>query len=159
MSDSTLKAFRATLVDFKGLAHSSDQIAKQFRYIAEGLLVIEDGKIRDLMPWSAQAEQQLGCEVIDLRGKIIMPGLIDTHIHYPQTEMIAAFGEQLLEWLEHYTFPTESKYGDAAYAAEMAAFLFVSCLAMVPLQRWCSALYIRNPSMRCSAKQRNTPCA
>ncbi|WP_029685487.1 guanine deaminase [Tatumella saanichensis] len=122
MSDTTLKAFRATLVDFNDLAHSSEQIAEQFRYIADGLLVVEDGKIRDLLPWTLEAEQQLACEVMDLRGKIIMPGMIDTHIHYPQTEMIAAFGEQLLEWLEQYTFPTESKYGDEAYARQMATF-------------------------------------
>lgn len=122
MSSHTVRAFRAAIIDFKDLAHSSEQIAEQFRYLADGLLVVADGKIRTLTPWSPQAEQLAGCEVTDLRGHLIMPGMIDTHIHYPQTEMIAAFGEQLLEWLQQYTFPTESKYGDPQYAQAMAAF-------------------------------------
>src|ERR1700690_3268449 len=49
-----------------------------------------------------------------------MPGLIDTHVHYPQTEMIASYGEQLLEWLNQYTFPTERKFKDKSYAKWIA---------------------------------------
>ena len=51
---------------------------------------------------------------------LIIPGLIDTHIHYPQTEMIGSHGEQLLEWLEKYTFPVEAKFSDKDYAREIA---------------------------------------
>jgi guanine deaminase len=58
----------------------------------------------------------------DLRGKLLLPGFIDTHVHYPQTEMIGAFGEQLLEWLTTYTFPVESQFADEAYAKEIAEF-------------------------------------
>ena len=44
--------------------------------------------------------------------EVITPGFIDTHIHFPQTEMVAAYGEQLLAWLNSYTFPTERKFAD-----------------------------------------------
>ncbi len=49
-------------------------------------------------------------------------GFVDAHIHYPQTEMIGAFGEQLLEWLTTYTFPVESQFADERYAADIARF-------------------------------------
>jgi guanine deaminase len=55
---------------------------------------------------------------------LIVPGLIDLHVHYPQTEMIAAFGTQLLEWLDKYTFPTEAKLKDEQYARQIATFFF-----------------------------------
>ena len=55
-------------------------------------------------------------------GKIIMPGFIDTHIHYPQTDMIASPAPGLLPWLEQYTFPTERQFQDPAHANEVAAF-------------------------------------
>ncbi len=51
-----------------------------------------------------------------------MPGFIDTHVHYPQTEMIASYGEQLLEWLENYTFPFERKFTDIEYGKNVAEF-------------------------------------
>ena len=53
---------------------------------------------------------------------LILPGLIDTHIHYPQTRVIASYGTQLLEWLHRYTFVEEQKFADPAYAAGVARF-------------------------------------
>jgi guanine deaminase len=61
--------------------------------------------------------------------KLLMPGFIDAHVHYPQTEMIGAFGEQLLEWLTTYTFPVESQFADEAYAAEIARFFIGQLLS------------------------------
>ncbi|MEI8631103.1 guanine deaminase [Vibrio sp. PP-XX7] len=51
---------------------------------------------------------------------LLIPGMIDSHVHYPQMEMIASYGKQLLEWLNEYTFPTEAKYIDPEYAALQA---------------------------------------
>ena len=48
--------------------------------------------------------------------------MLDTHIHFPQTEMVGAYGEQLLSWLNTYTFPTEIQFQDKAYAQEIAKF-------------------------------------
>jgi guanine deaminase len=53
---------------------------------------------------------------------LILPGFIDTHIHYSQTDVIASPGHNVLHWLEHYTFPEEARFADAAHAAEVAEF-------------------------------------
>ncbi len=122
MSKKRLQGFRAAFIHYAGVAHHSDEIAGQFRYLPDGLLLIADGKVVSLTPWDDGNNVPEGCEFTDYQGRLILPGFIDTHIHFPQTEMIAAYGEQLLEWLEKYTFPVESKYGDSEYASAMAAF-------------------------------------
>lgn len=59
---------------------------------------------------------------------LISAGFLDSHVHFPQTPMIAAFGEQLLDWLNKYTFPTERKYADKAFAASVAKVFLQECL-------------------------------
>ncbi|WP_105102181.1 guanine deaminase [Microbulbifer pacificus] len=59
---------------------------------------------------------------------LITAGFLDSHVHFPQTPMIAAFGEQLLDWLNKYTFPTERKYADKAFAASVANVFLNECL-------------------------------
>ena len=51
-----------------------------------------------------------------------MPGLIDVHIHYPQTQVIASYGAQLLDWLHNYTFVEEQRFADPAHCARVAEF-------------------------------------
>ena len=70
-----------------------------------------------------------GFAVTEYRDKPIVPGFIDTHIHYPQTEMIGAYGDQLLDWLNNYTFPTESRYGCERHADAMSAFFLRELLS------------------------------
>jgi guanine deaminase len=91
------------------------------RYIADGLLVVEDGAIKAFGTYEDLHLQYANIPTTAYPGKLIMPGFIDTHIHYPQLEMIAAYGEQLLEWLNKYTFPTEGKFQDQAYAQKIAS--------------------------------------
>jgi guanine deaminase len=67
-------------------------------------------------------DRYAGVETTAYPGKLILPGFIDLHVHYPQTEMIAAYGAQLMEWLNQYTFPTEAKFQDADYARKIASF-------------------------------------
>ena len=52
-----------------------------------------------------------------------MPGFIDAHVHYSQTQVIGSHGAQLLDWLTNYTFVEEQKFADPAHCARMAAFL------------------------------------
>lgn len=66
-------------------------------------------------------------EVDDHGARIVMPGFIDAHIHFPQYRMLAAPGKDLLDWLTRFTFPEESRYADPAYAAA-AAEIFVQRL-------------------------------
>ncbi len=61
-------------------------------------------------------------KIVDHRGALLVPGFVDSHIHYAQTDMIASYGEQLLEWLERYTFPTERAFGDEVHARATAEF-------------------------------------
>jgi guanine deaminase len=96
--------------------------AESVRYIPDGLLVLREGKV---LAFGAYADLQADYGSVPTTiypDKLIVPGFIDLHVHYPQTEMIAAYGAQLMEWLEQYTFPTEAKFKDTDYARKIAAF-------------------------------------
>lgn len=88
----------------------------------DGLLVIEDGLIAAAGDFAATAPKFPGVAITHLPGKLITPGFVDTHIHYPQTDRIASYGHQLLEWLEQHIFPAEQAFADAAHAQEVAGF-------------------------------------
>jgi guanine deaminase len=120
---------RASFFDFTALAAQPDDIAANARYIEDGLLTLRDGKVVSLESWQIAEGRVDPARITDLRGKLIVPGFIDTHIHYPQTEMIGAFGEQLLEWLNQYTFPVESQYHCPDHAAKMSAFFLHQLLS------------------------------
>ena len=91
------------------------------RTILDGLLVVQGGRVvavgeaLELLP-TLPAD----CPVHVFSDCIIIPGFIDIHLHYVQTEMIGAFGEQLLDWLDIYAFPTEKKFADPAYSRGVA---------------------------------------
>jgi guanine deaminase len=117
--ESSLKAFRCALLDFiedPFYVPESDSV----RYIPDGLLVLEGGKVKELGAYEHLQDKYQEIPITTYSNKLIMPGFIDMHIHFPQTEMIAAYGEQLLEWLNQYTFPTEGKFKDKAYAQKVA---------------------------------------
>ncbi len=89
----------------------------------DGVLVVRDGCVVETGDWSAVRDSlPEGTGVVDYRGRLILPGFVDTHIHYPQSDIIASYGEQLLEWLDLYTFPTERRFADPAHAREVASF-------------------------------------
>lgn len=121
LSSAYTKAIRGAFLDFvDDPFYVSD--AESVRYIPDGLLVIENGKIKASGAYEMLRDQYTGVEVTSYPDKLILPGFIDLHVHYPQTEMIASYGEQLLEWLNKYTFPTEAKFKDENYARKIAAF-------------------------------------
>lgn len=92
-------------------------------YEPDGLILIEDGHIKAAGAF-AELKPTLPAKtkVTDHTGSLIIPGFVDTHIHFPQLDMIASFGEQLLDWLDRYTFPEEAKFADPAHAEECAEF-------------------------------------
>jgi guanine deaminase len=94
-----------------------------YRYLEDALLVIENGHIAAVGP-ADDLMVRLTPEtpVTHYPDGLILPGFIDTHIHFPQTQVIASYGAQLLEWLEKYTFVAEQKYGDPHHAATCARF-------------------------------------
>ena len=116
-----LTAVRASILHFIDDPFYSDE-SKSYEYIQDGMLIIEDGKIKERGSYEELKKKYKGVTVTDYSGKLILPGFIDTHIHYPQTEMIASYGEQIMEWLNRYTFPTESRFRDKKHAKMVASF-------------------------------------
>ena len=119
-NETTLKAFRASILHFTADPALSD---KAHNWHEDGLLIIENGRVQAAGDYD-QLKNTLpgGTAVRDYRGKIIMPGFIDTHIHYPQTDMIASPAPGLLPWLDTYTFPTERQFKDPGHARGVADF-------------------------------------
>ena len=92
-------------------------------YESDGLIWIRDGRIQTVGDYGAMREQIPADIVIHhYPDSILLPGFIDAHIHYPQVEIIGAYGAQLLEWLHKYTFPAEARFNDPAHAARIADF-------------------------------------
>ncbi|MBI4532905.1 MAG: guanine deaminase [Candidatus Melainabacteria bacterium] len=91
----------------------------------DGALAIDAfGYISAIGPYQEVAKTNSAIPVIDRSGCIILPGLVDCHIHFPQALMIGAYGEQLLDWLQRYTFPEEAKFKSQEYARAAAAIFF-----------------------------------
>jgi len=88
----------------------------------DGLLVVEDGIIIAVGDFAETAPRFPGLSVHEHRGKLITPGFVDTHIHYPQTDRIAAFGHQLLDWLDRHILPAELAFSDPVHARSTADF-------------------------------------
>src|SRR6478609_5605942 len=113
-----MQAFRAALLRF-----ADDGSAL---YDEDGLLVIgpdANGQkvVRAAGSFSALHANYPGVAIEHLPGKILAPGFIDLHVHFPQTDVIGSPAEGLLPWLENYTFPHEARFSDAAYARGVAS--------------------------------------
>ncbi|MCC5814038.1 MAG: guanine deaminase [Leptospira sp.] len=123
-------AFRGTIFHFAESQNSKQQnqindYEKIFQYWDDGLLIVENGKIIEVGEFKKVSKKysknfNKKIKFYDYRGYWIIPGFIDSHIHYPQMEMVGAYGEQLLDWLNTYTFPTERKYKDFNYTLKQS---------------------------------------
>ena len=92
-------------------------------YIADGLMVVnsKSGRIVDIGSYSdLTSNWDTSNNLIHFKDRLIMPGFIDTHVHYPQYKVIASYGTSLLEWLDKYTFAEEQKFSDKDYADQIA---------------------------------------
>ena len=115
MLDREITAVRGRVMTFKE-DHSS-------LYVPDGIVVMRGGLIEAVGSASALLpDLPPGARVDYYPDHLVMPGLIDAHIHYPQTRVIGSYGTQLLEWLQRYTFPEEERLHDPEIAAEMARF-------------------------------------
>jgi len=91
-------------------------------YFEDGLLIVEEGVVVEAGDASTLMPQLSDdVAVTDFSGKIIVPGFIDCHVHFPQLDIIASYGEQLLDWLNRYAYPAETRFADEAYAREIAS--------------------------------------
>jgi len=95
---------------------------------ADGGLLVRGGVIRECGDFAPIHAAHPQVSVSDLRGGFLLPGLVDTHVHFPQVRILGSLGRSLLDWLEHCALPEESRMSDGNYARETAR-LFVSALA------------------------------
>lgn len=121
-------AYRARLLSFRADPAVDDDAAL---FHEDGLLVVDDaGKVAAFGDHATlRAQLDASTPVHDMRDRLIVPGFIDTHLHFPQTEMIASPASGLLPWLENWTFPAERRFEDRAHADEIATFFLDELLA------------------------------
>ena len=99
------------------------------RTVADGALLVLDGAIVERGAADALRSSHPQEEVVDLTGGLVLPGFVDTHVHFPQVRMIGALGMPLLEWLERSALPEEARLADAAYAGEVATELLTGLIS------------------------------
>ena len=109
-------ALRGDLLDFVDAPQWGDVDSPAVRFRPDHWLLVEGSRIAGVQA----GEPDAGWARIDHRGRLILPGFVDTHVHMPQMEVIGSYGEQLLDWLNTYTFPAETRYADAAHSHEGA---------------------------------------
>lgn len=114
----TRHALRAAALTFSSDPFLTDPDGS-YTYYPDALIVIEGGRIASIAD-AATVQAPAGMPVSHFEDALILPGFIDAHVHYPQTEMIASFGAHLLEWLEKYTYITEQKFSDKTHAGKVA---------------------------------------
>jgi guanine deaminase len=117
------QGYRASLLWFADPA----QGASSARFEEDGLLVVGPNArgqqvVHAIGSWRSLSAQYCRLPVEHLPGRIIAPGFVDMHVHFPQTNVIGSPASGLLPWLENYTFPEEQRFADAPYAAEAATF-------------------------------------
>lgn len=122
------RALRGRLLWFVDDPETAGEAAH--RYVADGLLVVENGLVRA----AGEARELLrtlpaDVEIVDHRPHLILPGFIDAHIHMPQTQVIASYGAQLMQWLNKYTFVEEQKLSQQGNAEKLSRFFLDELLA------------------------------
>ena len=116
-----MKAYRASLLYFD----AADAAAGQALFEQDGLLVVgpdEEGRqvVQALGSFQSLCRSYPNLQVEHLPGRLIAPGFVDMHLHYPQLDVIGSPAEGLLPWLEDYTFPHEKRFVAPEYAAQAA---------------------------------------
>ena len=101
-----------------------------WEYFDDGLLVIDGGHIVNAGDAAALlADLPADLPVRDFSGKLLVPGFIDCHVHFPQLDIIGSYGAQLLDWLHQYAFPEEARFADPDHAREVARAFIDEMLA------------------------------
>ncbi|MBP6903432.1 MAG: guanine deaminase [Burkholderiaceae bacterium] len=110
-------AIRADLLDFSADPGLDAPDSPAVRWRPDHWLLIDaQGRIADVRPAGQGQDPGDDWLKIDHRGRLLLPGFIDSHVHAPQLDVIGSWGTELLDWLNTYTFPAESAYADAALA-------------------------------------------
>ncbi|HUG59357.1 MAG TPA: guanine deaminase [Candidimonas sp.] len=97
-------------------------------YEHDGLILIENGIVTAFGSYDETQKHLRDHQLTQFNDALILPGFIDTHVHYPQTQMIGAYGKQLIDWLNQYTFVAEQQFGDPEHAAAVSDLFLDECL-------------------------------
>lgn len=120
----TTTLLRGRLLTFNHAPHSMTD-STSYRYESDGGLLMGDGKIIATGDFdTVKAQAPVGTIEIDHRPHLILPGFIDTHIHFPQMQVVGSYAANLLEWLHDYTFLEEQRFADADHATRFASHFF-----------------------------------
>ena len=120
------QAFRGTIFHLLDDPSAGASAAAHFE---DGALIVEGGHIAEAGPWTEIAPLLKGAPVERFADSIIVPGFIDAHVHFPQVDIVASQGTNLLQWLSNYAFPAESAFHHEDVAAETARFFLDQLLA------------------------------
>ncbi|WP_108815279.1 guanine deaminase [Loktanella sp. Alg231-35] len=115
----TMQLLLGQTLGFSGNPLTGDW-ADAVQFDSTGGVLIDGGQIIDVGNGPALQAAHPQAQVTDYGDALISAGFVDAHMHYPQTGMIASWGKQLIDWLNTYTFPEESRFGDKAYADDVA---------------------------------------
>jgi guanine deaminase len=124
-----MKAYRAAILRFDDNASSGGSAV----YDSDGLLVVGPNEVGRQVVVAVGSYQSLAAQfsslpMAHLPGRIIAPGFVDMHVHYPQTDVIGSPADGLLPWLENYTFPEEKRFAAPDYCAQAATFFIAELL-------------------------------
>ena len=90
------------------------------RHESHGAIAVSGGQIIDMGPRDAMIRAHPRAKITDYGESLITAGFVDAHVHFPQTAIIASWGKRLIDWLNEYTFPEETRFGDAGYAKQIS---------------------------------------
>jgi guanine deaminase len=93
--------------------------------IPDGALTVKEGKIVKY----GRSKERTESNVVDFGDKVITPGLIDTHVHLPQYDVVAMDSYERSEWLDNYIFPAEKRFESKEVATEASARFFTDLKA------------------------------
>ncbi|GGA72835.1 guanine deaminase [Neiella marina] len=117
---SNCSAFRARILHFTDIPNP--RTGAGFEYFDDGVLVVEQGRVRSLDSAANMAAQGFDLSQCQhFPDHLLLPGFIDSHIHSPQTDVIVSYGEQLLDWLNKFTFPNELKFSCFQHCEQKAS--------------------------------------
>lgn len=102
--------------------------AAAMRYEPDALILIDNGHITAFDSYTALRDRAVDYSITHYPDSLILPGFIDTHVHYPQTQVIGSYGAQLIDWLNQYTFVAEQQFSDSTHAGRVAEVFLQECL-------------------------------
>ncbi|MDQ3155718.1 MAG: guanine deaminase [Actinomycetota bacterium] len=111
-----MTVFRGTFLDTPVSPFAGGTLRSE----VDGGLCVRDGEIVERGSFDSVRAHHPDDDLVDLSGGLVLPGFVDTHVHFPQVRMIGALGMPLLDWLEHSALPEEARMHDTVYAREVA---------------------------------------